>query len=27
VTRIKNPDVRSALLERIKKMLYWEKEG
>ena len=27
VTRIKNPDVRSALLERIKKLLYWEKGG
>jgi len=27
VTRIKNPDVRSALIERIKKLLYWEKEG
>ena len=27
VTGIKNPDVRSALIERIKKLLYWEKEG
>ena len=27
VTRIKNPDVRPVLLERIKKLLYWEKEG
>ena len=27
VTRIKNPDVRSVLIERIKKLLYWEKEG
>ena len=26
VTRIKNQEVRSALLERIKKLLYWEKE-
>jgi len=26
VTRIKNPDVRPMLLERIKKLLYWEKE-
>jgi len=25
VTKIKNLDVRSALLERIKKLLYWEK--
>jgi hypothetical protein len=25
VTRIKNPDVRPVLLERIKKLLYWEK--
>ena len=25
VTRIKNPDVRPMLLERIKKLLYWEK--
>jgi hypothetical protein len=25
VTKIKNPDVRSALMERIKKLLYWEK--
>jgi len=27
VTKIKNPDVRSALLERMKKMLYWEEDG
>jgi hypothetical protein len=27
VTRIKNADARPALLERIKKLLYWEKEG
>lgn len=27
VTKIKNPDIRSALLERIKKLLYWEKGG
>jgi hypothetical protein len=27
VTRIKNPDIRLALIERIKKLLYWEKEG
>jgi len=27
VTRIKNPDIRSALIERIKKLLYWEREG
>jgi hypothetical protein len=27
VTKIKNPDVRWALIERIKKLLYWEKEG
>ena len=26
VTKIKNPDIRSVLLERIKKLLYWEKE-
>jgi len=26
VTRIKNLDVRSVLIERIKKLLYWEKE-
>jgi hypothetical protein len=26
VTKIKNADVRPALLERIKKLLYWEKE-
>ena len=27
VTRIKNPDVRPMLLERIKNLLYWEKGG
>jgi hypothetical protein len=27
VTRIKNPNVRPILLERIKKLLYWEKGG
>ena len=27
VTKIKYPDVRPALLERIKKLLYWEKGG
>jgi hypothetical protein len=27
VARIKNPDIRSALIERIKKLLYWENEG
>lgn len=27
VTRIKNPEVRPMLLERIKKLLYWEKEN
>ena len=27
VTRIKNPNVRSALIEKIKKLLYWEKGG
>jgi hypothetical protein len=27
VTKIKNPAIRSALIERIKKLLYWEKEG
>jgi hypothetical protein len=27
VTKIKNPDIRPALLERIKKLLYWEKGG
>jgi hypothetical protein len=27
VTRIKKPDIQPALLERIKKLLYWEKEG
>ncbi|MBS3906815.1 MAG: hypothetical protein KGZ49_07245 [Syntrophaceae bacterium] len=27
VTRIKNPDIRTVLLERIKKLLYWEKGG
>jgi len=26
VTKIKNPDIRSGLIERIKKLLYWEKE-
>jgi len=26
VTRIKNPDIRPMLLERIKRLLYWEKE-
>ncbi len=26
VTRIKNPGVRSILVERIRKLLYWEKE-
>ena len=26
VTRIKNPDVRPILLERIRKLLYWAKE-
>jgi hypothetical protein len=26
VTQIKNPDVRPILMERIKKLLYWEKE-
>jgi uncharacterized protein YwgA len=25
VTKIRNPDVRAALMERIKKLLYWEK--
>jgi hypothetical protein len=25
VTKIKNPDIRSVLLERIKRLLYWEK--
>ncbi len=25
VTKIKNPDIRSSLIERIKKLLYWEK--
>jgi hypothetical protein len=27
VTKIKNPAIRSVLLERIKKLLYWEEEG
>ncbi len=27
VTKIKNPNVRSPLIERIKKLLYWEKGG
>ncbi|MBM4278940.1 MAG: hypothetical protein FJ130_13845 [Deltaproteobacteria bacterium] len=27
VTKIKNPAVRAMLIERIKKLLYWEKEG
>lgn len=27
VTRIKNPDIRPMLLERIKQLLYWEKGG
>jgi hypothetical protein len=27
VTKIKNANIRSALIERIKKLLYWEKEG
>jgi len=27
VTKIKNSDVRAALIERIKKLLYWEKGG
>lgn len=26
VTRIKNPDVRPVLIQRIKRLLYWEKE-
>jgi hypothetical protein len=26
VTRIKNPEVRPVLIERIKRLLYWEKE-
>lgn len=26
VTRVKNPDVRPILMERIRKLLYWEKE-
>jgi len=26
ITRIKNPDVRLVLLERIRKLLYWTKE-
>jgi hypothetical protein len=27
VTKIKNPVIRSALIEKIKKLLYWEKGG
>jgi hypothetical protein len=27
ITKIKNPEARPALIERIKKLLYWEKEG
>jgi len=27
VTKIKNPNIRPALIERVKKLLYWEKEG
>ncbi len=27
VTKVKNPEVRAALIEKIKKLLYWEKEG
>jgi hypothetical protein len=27
VTKVKNSEVREALIERIKKLLYWEKEG
>jgi hypothetical protein len=27
VTKIKHPDIRPTLIERIKKLLYWEKEG
>jgi hypothetical protein len=27
VTRIKNSDVRPILIEKIKKLLYWEKGG
>lgn len=27
VTRIKNPDVRPALLEKIRRLLYWEEGG
>jgi len=26
VIKIKNPGIRSVLIERIKKLLYWEKE-
>ncbi len=26
VTRVKNPEIRPILLERIKKLLYWEKQ-
>jgi hypothetical protein len=27
VTKVKNPEARPALLERIRKLLYWEKES
>jgi len=27
VSRVKNRDIRPVLIERIKKLLYWEKEG
>jgi len=27
VTRVKNPNVRPMLIERIRRLLYWEKEG
>jgi hypothetical protein len=27
VTRVKNPEVRPKLLERIRRLLHWEKEG
>ena len=27
VTQVKNPDVRSVLIERIRKLLYWEKDN
>ena len=26
VTRVKNPEIRPRLIERIKKLLYWEKQ-